>query len=69
MTILIVEQNAHKTLRFADRAYILRQGQIVGQGSCQELLQDGPLGALFDTPLRVIEAHGYRQVLPAATAG
>jgi iron complex transport system ATP-binding protein len=51
------------------RCVLLRQGQIVGQGSCQELLQDGPLSALFATPLKVIEAQGHRQVLPAAPPG
>jgi len=40
MTILIVEQNVRKTLRFAQRAYILRQGQIVSSGSGAELLRD-----------------------------
>ena len=43
MTILIVEQNAHKTLRFADRAYILRQGQIVTSGSGADLLHDATM--------------------------
>jgi branched-chain amino acid transport system ATP-binding protein len=43
MTILIVEQNAHKTLRFADRAYILRQGQIVMSGSGADLLHDAAM--------------------------
>ena len=40
MTILIVEQNVRKTLRFAHRAYILRQGRIVASGSGAELLHD-----------------------------
>jgi branched-chain amino acid transport system ATP-binding protein len=40
MTILIVEQNVRKTLRFAQRAYILRQGQIVSSGSGADLLHD-----------------------------
>jgi hypothetical protein len=29
------------------------------------VLRDGPLSALFETPLQVVEAGGYRQVLPA----
>ena len=28
------------------------------------LLADAPLSALFETPLRVVEADGWRQVLP-----
>jgi branched-chain amino acid transport system ATP-binding protein len=40
LTILLVEQNVKLALRFADRAYVLRQGRVVRQGLCQELLQD-----------------------------
>jgi iron complex transport system ATP-binding protein len=37
----------------------------MGDGSSEVLLQDAPLSPLFATPLRVSEANGYRQVLPA----
>ena len=29
------------------------------------MLQDAPLSRLFETPLRVVQANGFRQVLPA----
>jgi branched-chain amino acid transport system ATP-binding protein len=38
MTILLVEQNVREALDLADRGYVLQTGQIVGQGSVQELL-------------------------------
>jgi branched-chain amino acid transport system ATP-binding protein len=37
--ILLVEQNAHKALEVAHRAYVLETGSIVKQGTGQELLQ------------------------------
>jgi branched-chain amino acid transport system ATP-binding protein len=40
MTILLVEQNVHGALRFAQRAYILKQGEIVAQGTGEGLLAD-----------------------------
>jgi branched-chain amino acid transport system ATP-binding protein len=40
MTILLVEQNVHGALRFAQRAYILKQGEIVAHGTGQGLLAD-----------------------------
>ncbi len=40
MTILLVEQNVHAALRFAQRAYILKQGEIVAQGTGEGLLAD-----------------------------
>ncbi len=38
LTILVVEQNAYQVLEFADRAYVLRNGAIVDQGTGTELL-------------------------------
>ncbi|MBN8690971.1 MAG: ABC transporter ATP-binding protein [Armatimonadetes bacterium] len=38
VTILVVEQNAHKALSIADRAYVLETGNIVLTGTGQELL-------------------------------
>jgi branched-chain amino acid transport system ATP-binding protein len=40
MTILLVEQNVHAALRFAARAYIIKQGEIVTQGTGAGLLAD-----------------------------
>jgi branched-chain amino acid transport system ATP-binding protein len=39
-TILIVEQNAVRTLELADRAYVLDHGSVTVQGPCSELLSD-----------------------------
>ncbi|MDD5832425.1 MAG: ABC transporter ATP-binding protein [Clostridiales bacterium] len=36
--ILLVEQNVNTTLKIVDRAYILEQGKIRGQGTSKELL-------------------------------
>jgi branched-chain amino acid transport system ATP-binding protein len=41
--ILLVEQNVHAALRFADRGYVLRQGAIVQQGDAGALARDGEL--------------------------
>jgi branched-chain amino acid transport system ATP-binding protein len=43
MTILLVEQNVRAALRFAHRAYVLRQGVIVHEGSSKALLADTEL--------------------------
>lgn len=40
MTVLIVEQNAHKALEIAHRAYCLETGNIVLSGSGKDLLND-----------------------------
>lgn len=40
MTILLVEQNAHKALKIAHRGYVLQTGSIVLEGTGEELLQN-----------------------------
>ena len=40
MSILLVEQNVPMALELADRAYVIENGRIVGQGSGDELLGD-----------------------------
>lgn len=45
-TILVVEQNATRMLAAADRAYVLRSGEVVASGTGAELLERSDL---FDT--------------------
>jgi len=40
VAVLIVEQDAVKTLRLADRAYVLESGEVSLEGSGRELLED-----------------------------
>ena len=40
MTILMVEQNAHKALEVAQRAYVLETGKIVLEGSAKSLMNN-----------------------------
>ncbi|MGH6754334.1 MAG: ABC transporter ATP-binding protein, partial [Bradyrhizobium sp.] len=43
MTILLVEQNVRLALRFADRAYVLKQGEIVASGASADLAADSDI--------------------------
>jgi iron complex transport system ATP-binding protein len=47
-----------------ERVIGLRQGRVILDGHPDQVLADRPLSDLFDTPLRVVTASGYRQVLP-----
>jgi len=40
ITVLLVEQNVHKSLEIADRAYVLENGRITLEGKSQDLLED-----------------------------
>jgi iron complex transport system ATP-binding protein len=47
------------------RVLFLEKGRIVGDGTPAEMLTSTKLSALYGTALTVVEAHGFRQVLPA----
>ena len=47
------------------RVLLLQKGRIVGDGTPAEMLTSTKLSALYDTQLTVVEADGFRQVLPA----
>jgi iron complex transport system ATP-binding protein len=64
-TLLLVTHQIEAIIPEIRRAVLLRGGRVVGDGPVEDLLRDGPLSALFATPLRVCSANGYRQVLPA----
>ena len=40
LTILLVEQNVHKSLEICQRAYVLETGKVVAHGVPQELMKD-----------------------------
>ena len=47
VTILLVEQNAAKALKIADRAYVLETGVIAKEGSGVDLLKDPAVRAAY----------------------
>jgi len=68
-TLLLVTHQLDTIIPEISRCVLLREGQIVADGSTDDLLRDNPLSALFDTPLQVLtSSNGYRQVLPAAAS-
>ncbi|MDI2099095.1 ABC transporter ATP-binding protein [Ruicaihuangia caeni] len=47
VSILLVEQVAHRTVETADHSYVLQHGNIVARGTASELLQGGLLEAAY----------------------
>ena len=52
VSVLMVEQNAHRCLQISDRAYVLDQGREAHTGSGQELLADPKVAELYLGTLR-----------------
>ena len=64
-TLLVVTHQLDAVIPEISRAVLIKGGRIHAHGPCQELLQADPLSHLFDTPLRLVELGGWRQLLPA----
>lgn len=64
-TLLMITHQIEAILPEMQRCVFLRNGSVVGDGPSATLLQPGPLSDLFDTPLQVVRAGGWHQVLPA----
>ena len=47
VTVLLVEQNAHRALELADRAYVLDSGECVLEGPARELLGNPQVQAAY----------------------
>jgi iron complex transport system ATP-binding protein len=64
-TLLVVTHQLDAVIPEISRAVLIKGGRIQAHGPCRELLQADPLSHLFDTPLRLVELGGWRQLLPA----
>jgi branched-chain amino acid transport system ATP-binding protein len=47
VTVLLIEQNAHRAVELSDRTYVLRTGHIVASGTANELAGAVDLAALY----------------------
>ncbi len=47
VTVLLVEQNAHRALEMADRAYVLESGELALSGPASELLGDARVQSAY----------------------
>lgn len=68
-TLLLVTHQIEAILPEMQRAVLLKDGAVMADGPAEQLLQSEPLSALFGTPLELVQAGGWRQVLPDAGAG
>ena len=64
-TVVQVTHRIDTIIPEMQRVLCLNGGTVVGDGTPTEMLTTKRLSALFSTHLTVVEANGYRQVLPA----
>ena len=63
-TLLLVTHQIEAVIPEIQRCVMLKAGELMADGPCHHVLTSAKLSSLFDTPLQLLEANGYRQVLP-----
>ena len=63
-TVLLVTHHLHEVPPEIERVVLLKEGQIVADGSKANLLTDVNLSRLFDQPVTLVRANGWYQALP-----
>jgi iron complex transport system ATP-binding protein len=64
-TILLVTHHIHEIPPEVERVILLKAGRVIADGKKADLLTSERLTALFDTPVKLAQANGWYQVLPA----
>jgi iron complex transport system ATP-binding protein len=63
-TVILVTHHVHEIPPEIEYVVLMDQGRVVARGTKAEILDDRSLSKLFDTPIRLVDANGYYQVLP-----
>ena len=63
-TIILITHRVEDIVKEMQRIIFLKKGAIIRDGATNDLLQSEPLGKLYETPLEIIFANGYYQVIP-----
>lgn len=63
-TLLLATHHIHEIPPEIKRVVFLKDGRIVADGNCEELLRREPLEELFEVRLDVVESGGYIHVYP-----
>ncbi len=63
-TLILVTHHIHEIPPEVTRVVLLKRGRIIGDGPKEEMLTAAHLTGLFDTPVQVVCANDWYQVLP-----
>ena len=64
VTVVQVTHRIETIVPEMKRIIFLQDGKVISQGSPTAMLTERKLSNLFNTPLKLVEANGYRQVVP-----
>jgi iron complex transport system ATP-binding protein len=65
-TLMLVTHHLHEIPPEVSYVVLLKQGRVIAAGEKTTVLTEENLSALFDTPLKLVQANGFYQALPNA---
>jgi iron complex transport system ATP-binding protein len=63
-TLILVTHHIHEIPPEVSRVVLLKDGQVVADGEKSKILTGDQLSMLFDTPIILVHANGFYQVMP-----
>ena len=63
-TLILVTHHIHEIPPEISRVILLKQGRVMADGHKSAILTSGHLSTLFETPVAVVQANGFYQVMP-----
>ena len=67
VTVVQVTHRVDTIVPEMQKTVLLKDGRVYDQGSPHDLLTSANLSKLFGTDLTIVEANGFRQVVPGAS--
>jgi iron complex transport system ATP-binding protein len=66
-TLMLVTHHIHEIPPEVSRVVLLKDGAVVCSGAKPEILTEGNLSEVFDTPIKLVQANGFYQAIPGST--
>jgi iron complex transport system ATP-binding protein len=63
-TVVLVTHHIHEIPPEITHAVLLKGGRVIAEGEKAQILTNGNLTALFDTPIELVQANGFYQAMP-----
>ena len=63
-TVVLVTHHVHEIPPEINHVVLIQHGKVMLEGRKADILTNDTLSQLFDTPLSIVEANGFYQVLP-----
>jgi iron complex transport system ATP-binding protein len=63
-TIILVTHHIHEIPPEISRVVLLKDGAVVSAGAKPEILTEGNLSEVFETPIKLVQANGFFQAVP-----